>query len=167
MSSALEKLSVKIILESGLVQQDTKGNPGWERIKHFTTKYLSADSEKAQVETYRQALRDAMQALSVSMDDRKRAGETHLNLQQDLLIYVAFSISEQPSQSAAPRKKIVAKRPPKVSQYYVKREREWKFMVDSIADSTNPGQKILAITGVGGCGKTQLVSYFLNEKEGL
>jgi hypothetical protein len=94
-------------------------------------------------------------------------GSTNLNFQQNLLMYVAFSISEQPSQSGAPRKKIVAKRPPKVSQYYVSREREWKFMVDSIADSTKPGQKILSITGVGGCGKTQLVSYFLKEKGSL
>ena len=92
---------------------------------------------------------------------------THLNLQQGLLMHVAFGMSEQPSQSAAPKKKIVAKRPPKVSQYYVKREREWKFMTDSITDSTNPGQKILSITGVGGCGKTQLVSYFLKEQETL
>jgi hypothetical protein len=83
------------------------------------------------------------------------------------LIYVALSIDEQSSQDGAPRKRIVAKRPPKVSQYYVSREREWKFMEDSIADSTKPGQKILSITGIGGCGKTQLVSYFLQEKEGL
>ena len=71
MNSALEKLSAKIILESGLVQKDTKGNAGWERIKRFATKYMSADSEKSQVETYRQALRDAMQALSVSAGDQK------------------------------------------------------------------------------------------------
>jgi ABC-type transport system involved in cytochrome bd biosynthesis fused ATPase/permease subunit len=92
---------------------------------------------------------------------------THPGLQRDLLMYVAFSISEQPNQSAAPRKKIVAKRPPKVSQYYVKREREWKFMIESIIDLTTPGQKIVSITGVGGCGKTQLVSYFLKEKASL
>jgi putative protein kinase ArgK-like GTPase of G3E family len=94
-------------------------------------------------------------------------GPTHQNLQQDLLIYVAFSISEQPSQGGAPRKKIVAKRPPKVSQNYVSRDREWKFLIDTIVDSTTPGQKIVAITGMGGCGKTQLVSYFLKEKGSL
>jgi hypothetical protein len=82
-------------------------------------------------------------------------------------MYVAFSISEQPSQSGAPRKKIIAKRPPKVSPYYVSRDREWKFMVDTIVNSTEPGQKIVFITGMGGCGKTELVSYFLEQKEGL
>jgi hypothetical protein len=70
MSSALEKLSAKIILESGLVQQDTKGNAGWERIKKFATKYLSADSETSQVETYRRALHGTMEALSVSVGHR-------------------------------------------------------------------------------------------------
>jgi hypothetical protein len=73
MNSALEKLSAKIIVDSGLVQQETKGNPGWEKIKIFATRYISVDSEKSQVETYRQALRDAMQALSVSVGDRKWA----------------------------------------------------------------------------------------------
>jgi hypothetical protein len=69
MDSALEKLSAKIILESGLVQEDTNGDAGWEKIKNFTTMYQSANSEKTQVETYRQALRDAMQALSMSAGD--------------------------------------------------------------------------------------------------
>jgi len=82
-------------------------------------------------------------------------------------MYIAAGIQELSSQSRAPRKKIIAKRPPKVSPYYVSRDREWKFMIDSIVNSTTPEQKIVAITGMGGCGKTQLVSYFLKEKGSL
>jgi hypothetical protein len=153
-------------VESGLVRQDTKGHAGWEKIKRFTIAYMSADSMKSKIEAYHKALRDAMQALIVSVGGR-RWTLTHIDLQGELVMYVALRTMEQHGQSGAPRKKMVAKRPPKVSQYYVERKREWKFMVDSIADSTKPGQKIISITGVGGCGKTQLVSYFLQEKESL
>jgi hypothetical protein len=80
-------------------------------------------------------------------------------------MYLAFRDSAAPHGDS--RIQIVARRPPKVSQYYVTRDREWNFMVHSLIESTVPGQKILSITGMGGCGKTQLVSYFLKEKENL
>jgi hypothetical protein len=89
-------------------------------------------------------------------------------------MYVAFTvghISEQlGSNSTArvvPRKKVVAKRPPEVSPYYVARDKEWNFIIHNLIDSPVPGRKILSITGMGGCGKTQLVSYFLREKKDL
>jgi hypothetical protein len=63
----LEKLAAKIILDSGLVQQNATEDAGWDRIKIFTTKYIGAESEKLKIETYRQDLRDAMQMLSVSV----------------------------------------------------------------------------------------------------
>jgi hypothetical protein len=89
-------------------------------------------------------------------------------------MYVAITvghISEQlgsnPTAQGVPRKKVVAKRAPAVSPYYVARENEWNFILHNLVDSPAPGQKILSITGMGGCGKTQLVSYFLREKKGL
>jgi len=87
-------------------------------------------------------------------------------------MHVAFTvecIGEQlgsnPTSRTAPRKKIVAKRPPEVSPYYVARDKEWNFLVHNLINSPAPGRKILSITGMGGCGKTQLVSYFLREKK--
>lgn len=37
-------------------------------------------------------------------------------------------------------------------------------MVQHLVDAPSSMQKIFTITGMGGCGKTQLVSYFLQEK---
>jgi hypothetical protein len=68
---ALEKLTAKIILESGLVRQNSTGDVGWDKIKEFATAYLGADSAKLQIEAYRQELRDAMQILSVSVREQK------------------------------------------------------------------------------------------------
>ena len=89
-------------------------------------------------------------------------------------MYVAFTvghISERLGSNTTahgvPRKKVVAKRPPEVSPYYVARDKEWKFILHNLVDSPALGRKILSITGMGGCGKTQLVSYFLREKKGL
>jgi hypothetical protein len=89
-------------------------------------------------------------------------------------MYVALTvghISEQlgsnPTSRAVRRKKIVAKRPPEVSPHYVARDKEWNFILHKLVESPAPGRKILSITGMGGCGKTQLVSYFLREKKGL
>ena len=89
-------------------------------------------------------------------------------------MYVAVTVEQikerlgsNPTAHGVPRKKVVAKRPPAVSPYYVARDKEWKFIIHNLINSPAPGRKILSITGMGGCGKTQLVSYFLKEKKGL
>ena len=87
------------------------------------------------------------------------------------MAFTVGHISEQLGSSAtargAPRKKIAGKRPPEISPYYVTRDKEWDFVVHNLVDAPGPGRKILSITGIGGCGKTQLVSYFLREKKRL
>jgi len=94
--------------------------------------------------------------------------------QQRLVIYVALTVGrtgELSDLNATPRpgpgKRIFAKRPPEVSPFYVPRNREWVFLVRHLIDSTERGRKIVSITGLGGCGKTQLVSHFLKEKNDL
>ncbi|KIM28992.1 hypothetical protein M408DRAFT_329034 [Serendipita vermifera MAFF 305830] len=63
--------------------------------------------------------------------------------------------------------KVVAKKAPSVSPYLVLRKKPWETMVNYLVSSTGSRQKIFPITGMGGCGKTQLVSYFLQEYPNL
>jgi hypothetical protein len=60
--------------------------------------------------------------------------------------------------------KIAIKVAPEVSKYFVVREKEWRTMLHHLIELPSSTQKVFAITGVGGCGKTQMVSYFLQEK---
>ncbi|KIM20857.1 hypothetical protein M408DRAFT_305993, partial [Serendipita vermifera MAFF 305830] len=62
---------------------------------------------------------------------------------------------------------MAAKTPPAVSPYFILRQQPWKKMVDHLVTTTSSQQKIFPITGMGGCGKTQLVSYFLREYPNL
>ncbi|KIM20239.1 hypothetical protein M408DRAFT_308877 [Serendipita vermifera MAFF 305830] len=59
--------------------------------------------------------------------------------------------------------RVFAKSLPTVSPYFVGRELELDLMKTHLVKSTHSGQKVFAITGMGGSGKTQLVSYFLQE----
>lgn len=60
--------------------------------------------------------------------------------------------------------KVTAKSAPLVSPWFVLRKTAWEAMVHYLLDSSSSGQRIFAITGMAGCGKTQMVSYFLQEK---
>ncbi|KIM31602.1 hypothetical protein M408DRAFT_327097 [Serendipita vermifera MAFF 305830] len=62
--------------------------------------------------------------------------------------------------------RVVAKSPPAVSPHFVVRKQELDRMMKHLARSTDTKQKVFAITGMGGSGKTQLVSYFLQEMNG-
>jgi hypothetical protein len=59
--------------------------------------------------------------------------------------------------------KILAKTAPAVSPHFVPRTKPWMLMVHHLIASPSSRQRIFPITGMGGCGKTQMVSYFLQE----
>jgi hypothetical protein len=54
----------------------------------------------------------------------------------------------------------MAKPVPSVSPYYVMRQDEWEIMKRHLIVDTEKKRRIFAITGMGGCGKTQMVAYF-------
>ncbi|KIM20869.1 hypothetical protein M408DRAFT_30035 [Serendipita vermifera MAFF 305830] len=60
--------------------------------------------------------------------------------------------------------KATVKMPPAVTPYYVVRQKEWELIVHHLINMPYEEQRIFSVTGMGGCGKTQLVSYFLQEK---
>jgi len=62
---------------------------------------------------------------------------------------------------------VIAKSVPAVSPFYVVRERVWNHMLLHLVEPRPSKQIIVPITGMGGCGKTQTVSYFLQEKGDL
>jgi hypothetical protein len=63
--------------------------------------------------------------------------------------------------------KVVAKTVPAVSPHYVTRAKPWSLMVQHLVASPFRRQRIFPITGMGGCGKMQMVSYFLQEHPSL
>jgi hypothetical protein len=63
--------------------------------------------------------------------------------------------------------RFAAKMAPVVSPYFVLRIKEWEKLVWYLVTSPSSRQRILPITGMGGCGKTQMVSYFLQEYPSL
>jgi tetratricopeptide (TPR) repeat protein len=50
-----------------------------------------------------------------------------------------------------------------VSPYFVVRKEQWEAVEESIAKLQEDNAKILVISGMGGCGKTQMVSYFVQK----
>ena len=63
--------------------------------------------------------------------------------------------------------RITAKRAPALSPYYVERPKESGLMVQHLITNSISRQRVFPITGMGGCGKTQLVSFFLQEHPSL
>ncbi|KAG8811943.1 hypothetical protein FRC17_002270, partial [Serendipita sp. 399] len=57
----------------------------------------------------------------------------------------------------------VMKPVPPVSPYFVLRKRAWKFMTDKLFDQDPGEQVIFVMSGLGGCGKSQMMAYFIQE----
>jgi hypothetical protein len=55
----------------------------------------------------------------------------------------------------------MAKVVPSLSPYYVARNDEWEVMANHLITHPQDKRKIFVITGMGGCGKTQMVSCFV------
>ena len=84
--------------------------------------------------------------------------ETNIGVQEILRM-----MREKESSTPAVISKVIAKSLPIVSPYFVTRRRELDSMEQQIVESQSTGQKVFAIIGMGGSGKTQLVSYFMQE----
>ncbi|PVF92030.1 FabD/lysophospholipase-like protein, partial [Serendipita vermifera] len=56
-----------------------------------------------------------------------------------------------------------AKCPPTVSPYFVVRKEGWAIMEQKLLGPRMKGLNVFVISGMGGCGKTQMVSYFVQE----
>ncbi|PVF91275.1 FabD/lysophospholipase-like protein [Serendipita vermifera] len=56
-----------------------------------------------------------------------------------------------------------AKAPPAVSPFFVVRKEEWTIMEQKLLGPRMKGLNVFVISGMGGCGKTQMVSYFVQE----
>ncbi len=52
---------------------------------------------------------------------------------------------------------------PAVSPYFVVRKEYWEPMKRYLITSPEEKRKILVLSGMGGCGKTQMVAYFVQE----
>jgi hypothetical protein len=59
------------------------------------------------------------------------------------------------------RVKFIVKKAPAVSPFFVVRQKEWVAMNEHLLPVSLDRRKMLVITGMGGCGKTQMVSYFV------
>jgi hypothetical protein len=59
--------------------------------------------------------------------------------------------------------KYMAKPVPSVSPYYVVRQDEWEIMNRHLVTNPEVKRRIFTITGMGGCGKTQMVAYFVEK----
>ncbi|PVF94148.1 TPR-like protein [Serendipita vermifera] len=59
------------------------------------------------------------------------------------------------------RVKRQVKTPPAVSPYFVVRKEHWETIETSLEKPQGEGLRTLVLTGMGGCGKTQIISYFV------
>lgn len=65
--------------------------------------------------------------------------------------------------SPSSRIKYITKKAPAVSPFFVVRQEQWMAMTKQLLPVSPDHRKILVITGMGGCGKTQMVSYFVEK----
>jgi hypothetical protein len=78
------------------------------------------------------------------------------------LLYVPLSYYNC-SQARSTRIRRQAKAPPAVSPYFVVRKEGWDIMQEKLLGPRLEGLNVFVISGMGGCGKTQMVSYFVQK----
>jgi len=178
-------MTANILVDSGLMEIDIPNASRWEDIKKFTQQFWKAGKEQQKMQEYRTRLSGAIQDLMVCVQYRFWSYLIQLD-QMGLAVYTGVTVQEimtdvlglatqlekmDAKLTARPNVvrtvKVHAKTVPAVSPYYVRRNAESEIMQNNLVEATTPGQKIFAITGMGGCGKTQIVSYFLQENPSL
>jgi len=104
-----------------------------------------------------------MKALEASIR-RLRSGVGGLTLGQLSACFLSdLNIYANKSKDNASGVRITARRAPALSPYYVERQKESDLMIQHLITTSISQQRVFPITGMGGCGKTQLVSYFLQK----
>ena len=110
-------------------------------------------------------------AVTKALEDtlrRIRSGVGTITLGQlSTCFHSDFKIHANGSKDNTSGIRIAAKRAPALSPYYVERRKESDLMVQHLITNSISRQKVFPITGMGGCGKTQLVSYFLQKYPSL
>jgi hypothetical protein len=80
-----------------------------------------------------------------------------------LLFSCGYSFTLSLFQARTTRIKRQAKTPPAVSPYFVVRKDGWDNMEEKLLGPHLEGVNVFVISGMGGCGKTQMVSYFVQK----
>jgi len=98
-------------------------------------------------------------------DSQTKLTEVHIEVKQtntglNRLLHV---LDEKSVSGGTAGKRVIAKSLPAISPYFVVRRQEMNRMTECIIDSKFVGQRVFVVIGMGGSGKTQLVSYFVQE----
>jgi hypothetical protein len=178
-------MTANILVDSGLMEIEIPNASRWEDIEKFTKQFWKAGQEKQKMQEYRTRLSGAIQDLMVcwqksalvlsnAFDQMGLALYTGVTVQEIMtgVLGLATQLEKMDAKLTARPDgvriaKVHAKTVPAVSPYYVRRDAESEIMQSNLVERTTPGQNIFAITGMGGCGKTQIVSYFLQENSSL
>jgi hypothetical protein len=124
-------------------------------IESHTTAYIATATVTGALDTSVRHLRERTGALT--LEQISMCHTFDFNADNDLIL-----VTDQSSSIM-----FAAKTAPAVSPYFALRVREWEKLVWHLITSPSSRQRILPITGMGGCGKTQMVSYFLQEYPSL
>ena len=176
-------MTAKILDDADFDPTGNQEKSDWNQLVDFFGQYWNAGEVPGKIEDYRRQLSYAMDLLLVCTQASSRRNLTE-SLQRDHVMFVAVKMEETNTvvketnagvkeilkimddknmSTGAARSKVVAKSLPAVSPYFVERKSELARMVEHICASGIARQKVFVITGMGGCGKTQMVSYFMQE----
>jgi hypothetical protein len=151
-------------MDSQLIQVDTyvrlNVNRGLEDSGFSDWSYIS--SMESCIKSYLHAASVDQTVETASEKITKRIGSVTLAQLSTVIYHTSSHIILKSIIDRSTRIRYTAKPIPSVSPYYVVRENEWNAMNHHLVDAGEK-RKIFAITGMGGCGKTQMVAYFAEQ----
>jgi hypothetical protein len=177
-SSAMEQLLKKLVVNSEATERDlahqlyevgayvrlnaTHGTEGiqlheWNQLSVIvahTQDYLTTPSISKLVDHSILGLLEMQGIMSFNRLSESMSRPLHVSL--SYCIY---------SQARSTRIRRQAKVPPAVSPYFVVRKEGWEIMQEKLLGARLEGLNIFVISGMGGCGKTQMVSYFMQKHQ--